>query len=706
MQSNIRLLITLLLLLSTNIFAQQNVINLNDSESVQTVTQNISYLLDNENKLTIEDISQTPVEHFIKPAHEILNFGNDQVTIWIRVECNKPTEDLNKWFLLLKTAFITDSEFYSRNEQQKWTFTKTGRIYPFSDRLLQRPNFYYELPSFQDKEVFYIKVVGYYLQFPIKIGTPKAYWKEHHTIDIGYGVFYGFIILIAIYNLFLYISVREKVYLLYILSVVFNGMTQSTLHGHASEFLWGESTWINLHSSIIPAFTGLFTSLFTISFLNLRKEVPLYANVFKGLIGVYALSIIINIFQELSTLTSLINQATILVHILFTLFVAYKLIKRGFSPAKFFFIAWLLYLSSLVVYILASLNIIEYHSIYAYAPMFGIAIEIVLLSLALAEKIKLYKEQKEDAQQLALDAAQKNEQLIKEQNTILENKVIERTEELQQINDELSITLETVNDQTKLIEKKNNDITASITYAQRIQQSMLPLTSRIKKVLPEHFILFKPRDIVSGDFYWIQQVDDKKVIAAVDCTGHGVPGAFMSLIGNDLLNEIVLSKKITNPSKILETLNHKIISTLKQENTDNQDGMDAAICVIDTTQNKVRFAGAKNPFILIQNGELQEYKGDRKSIGGSKKRIKEEVFSYHDINLEGNNIGYLFSDGYMDQFGGENDKKFMKRRFINLLHEIHHLPMKEQEDILEKRLKEWIGHRAQIDDILVIGFQF
>ncbi|MEO1652735.1 MAG: SpoIIE family protein phosphatase, partial [Bacteroidota bacterium] len=278
----------------------------------------------------------------------------------------------------------------------------------------------------------------------------------------------------------------------------------------------------------------------------------------------------------------------------------------------------------------------------------------------------------------------------------------------------------------EIIEKKNADITSSINYAKRIQQATLPQYLEIKALLPDSFIMFRPRDIVSGDFYWFSRMEprpiyeetvenglikkvqkgyesEKLVITAIDCTGHGVPGAFMSMIANDLLNGIVDIRGISNPAIILHELHQGVTNSLRQQETDNKDGMDMALCVIDAAKGKVEFAGAKNPLIYIQNNELYHIKGDKYPIGGLKHG--ERNYNKHTISLNAPTTFYMFSDGYPDQFGGEEGRKFMIKRFKKLLLEIHREPLERQQEILEEAFARWIGHRKQLDDVLVMGFR-
>jgi CheY-like chemotaxis protein len=266
-------------------------------------------------------------------------------------------------------------------------------------------------------------------------------------------------------------------------------------------------------------------------------------------------------------------------------------------------------------------------------------------------------------------------------------------------------------EQRDLANQQKKDITDSIEYAKRIQNAILPPLSFIKRNLPEHFILFKPRDIVSGDFYWMMNKDNKIIIAAADCTGHGVPGAFMSMLGTAFLNEIV-TKIIENKhihslqaNEILNQLRDYIIKSLHQTGDSNEakDGIDIALCIIDSDKQKLQFAGAHNPLYIIKNDQIKIIKGDRMPVSIHQNAHKS--FENHVIDFEENDLIYLFSDGYYDQIGGPKNRKFMSRNFQDLLLDIHKKPMEIQQQILNKEFEDWKGSNIQLDDILVVGIK-
>ena len=283
---------------------------------------------------------------------------------------------------------------------------------------------------------------------------------------------------------------------------------------------------------------------------------------------------------------------------------------------------------------------------------------------------------------------------LAENERILEQKVVERTEEVVRQRDEIER-------QRHKLEELYKDVTDSIRYAKRLQDSILPPEKYIGELLPDSFVLFKPKDIVSGDFYWFERTNNKVLFAAVDCTGHGVPGAFMSLVGANALNQAVREHNLEKPANILDDLNKLSSEFLNKQNeeSDVRDGMDLALCAIDIEHKVLEYAGANNPLYIIRNDEIMVTKADKFAIGS----MTEEKYTNHKIQLEPGDSIYVFSDGYADQFGGPKGKKFMYKQFRETLKSLKGKPMQDQKRILDEKIESWKGKFEQIDDILVIG---
>jgi len=284
-----------------------------------------------------------------------------------------------------------------------------------------------------------------------------------------------------------------------------------------------------------------------------------------------------------------------------------------------------------------------------------------------------------------------------ENEQVLERKVIERTEEVVR----QKVEIEVKNKELEILYKH---VTDSIRYAKRIQESILPPENLIHRLLPDSFVLFKPKDIVSGDFYWISEKDNKIIFSVIDCTGHGVPGAFMSLVGYNLLKEITENMAHLQPAKILDMLSEGVRKSLHQfdNKSSAKDGMDIALCMLDYKKMELQYSGAMNSMYLIRNRTMQEIKADKLFIGYSYSD-EQKNYTNHTVKLQKGDCIYISSDGYADQFGGPRGKKFMLNNFKQLIMEMHQRPLDSQKELLDSRFESWKGELDQVDDICVMG---
>lgn len=260
----------------------------------------------------------------------------------------------------------------------------------------------------------------------------------------------------------------------------------------------------------------------------------------------------------------------------------------------------------------------------------------------------------------------------------------------------------TISKQKKELEEKNKEILDSITYAKRLQDAILPPLSLIKQFLPESFVLYKPKDIVAGDFYWMERIGDIVLIAASDCTGHGVPGALVSVVCSNALNRTVKEFHITETGKILDKVRELVLETFEKSDGNIQDGMDISLCCIQTKTNEVQWSGAYNSLWYIRQGKLHEIPADKQPIG---KHDKPKPFNSHNLNLVKGDSFYLFTDGFADQFGGPQGKKFKYKQLQGLLLTNASQSMEIQKKKLEETLSAWKGSLEQVDDILIIGIR-
>ncbi len=315
----------------------------------------------------------------------------------------------------------------------------------------------------------------------------------------------------------------------------------------------------------------------------------------------------------------------------------------------------------------------------------------------------------------------KANRIINEKNEHLEQanaEITEQKEEIESQRDEIEAQRDTVTRQKEQIETIHRSLTDSIDYAFRIQQAVLPGQDTLDDILGEHFILFKPHSVVSGDYYWSTRMNNWIIFCVADCTGHGVPGAFMSMLGVSFLNEIVRKKEVIRANRVLDQLRASVVESLKQKGMEGEqkDGMDISICALNTETNELQFAGANNPLYLVRNNNARvpeykrklEYNGSLLyEIEGDKMPIaiheRMDRFTNHRIETEKGDAVYLFSDGYADQFGGDKNKKFKYKPFKRLLLEASDKPMNEQKEIIDKTFEDWKGDNEQVDDVCVMG---
>ena len=441
-----------------------------------------------------------------------------------------------------------------------------------------------------------------------------------------------------------------------------------------------------------------------------RSKVPLFIIILIAAVSnhpyfLYALSLSTIQINNLSAFT----EITFVVLILYTSISALYYLVQGFGQKKWeaktitagcfagFLVNIMFPVLLALIYGNALQTIFDKYVILTYLPDVGLCMYPLTVAFVLAKRNghnqKQLSEQVVSIKQLSdlnLEKEKEKKKILEEQNTFLENKVAERTSELALKNE--------------MISYKNREITDSLIYAKRIQSAILPDIKLIYQALKKSFIYYAPKDIVSGDFYGFAQKNSKVIIAAADCTGHGVSGAFMSMIGSSLFNQIINERNITTPSLILDELNEGVIKSLKQRDSESNDGMDIALCCFDLDNSVIEFSGANRPLWIVRNNTLIIYKANKFPIGGLQ-ILHDDKFTNHEIKLESNDTIYIFSDGYADQFGGEFGKKFMTRHLKNVLLSIQHLSMPDQSNYLKNLFEQWKGNNEQVDDVLVIGIR-
>ncbi|KXX69137.1 7TM diverse intracellular signaling domain-containing protein [Flammeovirga sp. SJP92] len=635
------------------------------------------------------DINTVQNKTFQISNNEVLNFGNNKAIIWVRFKLPK---GLNEPILHLKTALIEDVSLYSPIGDVIYQLQEDGYRKDFYSKEYQIPNTYFNInEEFNPDRYFYLKINANYLQFWLYYGSSKSYIQYIYDTSITDGIYYGFILIMLIYNLFVYFTAKDTTYLYYVIYVLAIGMMVAHFQGHDAH-IWGSVGFIAERGPMWPAVAGLASVLFGYKFLKIKESLPkLKLFYFTGM-GTFSVAIIAVLFG-FNLICSLINQVSGFFGAIIMLYSSIVLIKKGNREARLFLVAFNFYICAALIFVLAGADIIPYNKFTDYAWQIGSTLEMFFLALAIGQKIN----------QLELE---KNS-LILNQNKMLEEKVAERTEELNATNEELNVLVEQVYQQNEMIHKKNSDLESSINYAQRIQNSILPTELELKENISSHFIFYQPKDVVSGDIYWYKKMNGYHYLAAVDCTGHGVPGAFVSMMAGNSLREIVTVSKSSSPNEILDQLDEHVTKNFNQKNNNNKEGMDIALCIWDDKKENLYYSGAKNPLVILRKDRsIELIKGDKKSVGGNiHPHYDAMTFTSHHIPLTDDIKGfYIFSDGIQDQFGGEKGKKLMRQGLLNIIHEYRELGIEEQGPKIIDEIDKWQGDQKQIDDMLLIGF--
>ncbi len=670
-------------------------------------------------EFTIDRVSSPDMANeFIQANDDRLNLGFLKVPVWMRIEV-KNLSTFNDWLLDIAYPNFDYIDFYYQDADNNWQVLKTGDMREFSSRPISNRRFLIPLPlDNAASRTFYIRFnsSGVYT-FPMDITRQVPVFVSQNVVEIFFGMYYGLMMIMFLYNLIIFVALKDRSYLLYSLSIFFGMMFVATVQHHTFQYLWPKWPVFQNYSNVV-SFTIWYAvvSLFADTFLDMKKYSKAMHYLYYGFVGVSAISLVLLPFLGNAQILRLATAMVILTSIMLIVGGVICLYK-GVKSARHFVTAWTFYLCGTLTYALKAFGLVPDNFLTDHSVEFGSALEVILIAAALTDKYREMSKEKKHAEE-------ETKRVLKESNEQLEQKVEERTREIQQKQEEILVQNEELQQQQEeilaqrdAIEEKNRVlqgqnvkireqhqmITDSIRYAKDIQRAILPMEATMKKHLPEHFVFFKPKDIVSGDFYWFSEVDGKLILAAVDCTGHGVPGAFMSMVGNNLLNKIIKEKKILQADEILNYLHIGIREVLKQAEGQNHDGMDLALVVIDHQAKTIDFAGAKSPMYYLQDGNAKEIRGYKKAIGGMQ-REEERKFEHYKIRITSPITFYLFSDGFQDQFGDNPRKKYSGIRFRELLSLIHQQPLDLQKSILEKEIKQWMGsEHEQLDDMLVIG---
>ncbi|MFL5753706.1 MAG: 7TM diverse intracellular signaling domain-containing protein [Bacteroidia bacterium] len=658
--------------LNNNLLKAQEVYTVKDEKKPVRISDRFYYYEDKNNALTVSEALESTA--FRQLNKEIPNYNVTTSTIWakIRLTCAEKAG----WYLSLEPSAYNQVSIFQKRGKGELKETRAGNILKTSDRQFATNHFFFPLdlePG--DTTMVLFRLQDYYpVQLDFKIGKIESFIAPFHNMDLYNGLCYGIMIMMLIYNFYLFLTQRMKAYIYYVLYIFFSLLFSSYLSGyslHFPDFLLK----INLLIPILfPACFGIFGLLFTIELF--KEALP------RSIKKVIYIFITLALFDVVLSTTGYIHLAENIIQGLGLLLgllsftCAIAAYRKCHSSARFYLMGFGAYMLSLFYIILSAQDIFPISNFLWQALVTGSAIESIMLSFALGDKLKMSLLEQEKAKEEAFFQAKENERLVKEQNTVLEKRVEERTHELAE---------------------KNKEVMDSIHYARRIQSALLANDEFFKTHLSENFTLFRPKDIVSGDFYWATEKESRIYLAVCDSTGHGVPGAFMSLLNTSFLNEAVMEKNIVSPDEVFNYVRRKLIENISQEG--GKDGMDGILICIDKNNGTITYAAANNKPVLVSDQELSILAADKMPVG---KGERTDAFTLYSLVYRTGDLLYLYTDGYADQFGGPKGKKFKYKNLDALLLANSGKDLADQKQILEDTFLSWKGNLEQVDDVLLI----
>lgn len=659
------------------------------------------HLEDPDKKLRIEDILNDSSLQFVPTRENTENLNFTHSGFWFRFRVKNTLPKDVVFFLETARPVTNKVILYQVNKNQVVRTFENGDNLPYSARIIKHRKILFPIQLNDNNErefVIYVESDGEVVTMPLIFWRPQQFMEHDYFMQLFHGLFYGVLLFVAVIYFFFFVALRERSFLYYVLYVLFMASLQFSLDGMSYQLLFSNSPYWADHFVMLSAAGAVwFVLLFGSSFLKLKDHAPGYYKIYRIIVPIIGAIFFYGFIPGPGYFLAypLVNAAT-LISTLLTLTTIFYLKFKGKPVDWFFLSAFSLLIISVMIFILGQFNFIEDKTVTESILKLGSGLEVIFLSLSLARKYRELQEGKEQAQRELLVQLEETNKLTAEINIRLEKQVKERTREIEHQKEEL--------------QEKNKEILDSINYARRIQYAILPPDELVKETLPDAFILYKPRDIVSGDFYFTYPVTTSgdtprnlSLFAAADCTGHGVPGAFMSILGTNILRSTLVQPNVNTPGQALDFLNAQIISSLSQSSSDVaiRDGMDIALCALDHSSRTLYYAGANLPcWIFSANGEFIELSPDKQPIGNYG---TNNPYTNHSHQLNPGDMIYIFSDGYADQFGGPKGKKFKYSQLRELFSAIRPKSLEEQKKELENAFSLWKGNLDQIDDVLVIG---
>lgn len=729
-------------------------LTLEESKPYVNAASKAYFYIDPTNTMDFSQISSPTFSKFTEwDNSSYVSFEYGQSTYWVRVDIENEKKTMKPdWLLEVNYAPLDFVDYYVVKDGKLIDHVATGDHVSFNHRPIQHHNYVFPLQvEGEGVTSMYLKVkTDGSVKIPMRLYRPWKFAEINSKYEVGFGLFFGILLMMAVLGLITYLPTKDISYLIFPIPIIAKILFTFSLSGHTFQFLFPNN--IYLANKITPLSIGIWmvgVSCFNLYFLRLKRLSPIAHKLNYGGLGIGVIAIFGAIFLPYYTAIQIVTGTSIPFTML-SLGVGITSYVKGNRFASYYIASFSIYLTALLLFVGRMKGVIPDNLLTSRILEYGDVIMVTLLFTALSKKYAIYREekniaikqmlqmesdakatlevkvtertlelqnataeleeQKEELETQATQLVSKNEEIMAQSETLqsLNNAMNEKNDELEQQNEEIAAQRDMVEQKNIQIERTTKNLRDSINYAKRIQNAILPADETLSKVWEEYFLMYKPKDVVSGDFYWTyeNEAENKSILIVADCTGHGVPGAMMSMIGDGFLQQIVKLRGITSPARILLEMNASLHNMLQiDESTSIRDGMDMGVIVWDKANQKVHFAGAHTPLVFVQNNTIYNIKGERLSLGSCNKKLN---IKEHIISLKTTTSFYLFSDGYQDQFGGENDRKISSKRLRELILMVASKPMDQQKIALENFYESWVNANKnstgkQIDDILLMG---
>ncbi|NJL13556.1 MAG: SpoIIE family protein phosphatase [Microscillaceae bacterium] len=637
---------------------------------------------------------------------EAFRVGQDY---WTRFRIESRLAYDRDWILFL--GYVSEADVFIVYENGTYERKKTGFLVPNHEQDPNEgpePKVRITLRAGQINEVYVrFQNVVYPPEITPVLQAMSAWQAQMNQTNLIQGFFQGLLALMFLYNLFLAISLRDRTYFAFVMYVLLIAVYFFNEYGYLEEYFLRDQPLVSFHLANLVYVAAVYYVQFNRRFLNIPQDYPGWDRL---VVVWYMVSIVFAVL--LPVLSVLDFESYMLARNAYHVFYALALILFIFAVlwmnsavANLFVLGNFCILAGATFIIMGNVGIIPFS---LYYLLFGIVSQLFVFTMALSYRFRRSIWEAQQAQDELIDQLQENQRLQAQINQELEEKVTERTREIAQKNEEIETQNEILQARSGELEKAYSKIQDSVRYAQRLQSAILGNEREIVSHFKDGFILFLPRDMVSGDFYWSSKIGHLRILIAADCTGHGIPGALMAVLGNSVLNDVVNEEHVTSPDEILYELDKKVVYTLQKQSVGPQpkDGMDIVVLTYDEISATLRYAGAKNPLYYVRDYQIHQVPASNFPIG-IYTNPNPKHFELHEFQAREGDIFYLTTDGFQDQFGGmeAQTRKYLKKRFRELLLRHSHLPMAEQKKRLLEEFEFWKGKHPQTDDVLIVGIQ-